>query len=162
MAAGSSIEQRLARIEARQFIEDMLSRYALGGDSKNDPAIFASLFAEDAVWEAEGFGRYEGRDTITHTLAAFAQSHILWSFHYMVTPLIEFDDELRTARCRWYLWELATMQTDNGPRDTWLCGWYDSQLRRAGEIWLFTYVKLDLRLMGEAVPPWELKKPVGS
>jgi hypothetical protein len=154
----SDIEERLRRIEARQFIEDMITRYAMGGDRKNDPAIFGPLLAEDAVWEAEGFGRFEGRDTITSALSSFAQTHVFWSIHYMTTPLIEFDAELRTARCRWYLWELATMLHEDSPRDSWVGGWYDSNLRDDDGTWHFTYINLDLRLLAEAVPPWGMKK----
>jgi hypothetical protein len=153
------LDERLQRIEARQFIEDMLARYAMGGDRKNDPAIMGPLFAEDAVWTCEGFGRFEGRDNITAAVSAFAQTHILWSVHYMVSPLIEIDADLRTARCRWYLWELATVTHEGTPRDSWLCGWYDSQLRRINERWEFTYVELDIRLLAEASPPWGIKKP---
>lgn len=158
MTAALNIDERLRRIEARQSIEDMLARYAMGGDRKNDPAILGPLFADNAVWEAEGFGRFEGRDTIATTLAAFAGTHVFWSIHYMVSPLIEIDDEILTARCRWYLWELASMLNDGQPRDSWVCGWYDSKLRFDGAKWVFTHVKLDLRLRAEAVPPWENKK----
>lgn len=152
------VGERLRRIEARQAIEDLVTRYAMGGDRKNDPALFGPLLAPDAVWEAEGFGRFEGREAITSALAGFAQTHILWSIHYMVTPLIEIDQDIKTARCRWYLWELATMLHEDRHRDSWACGWYDSDLRSDEGNWLFTHIKLDLRMVAEATPPWGMKK----
>ena len=78
-----------------------MARYALAADRKNDPEMFAPLFAEDAVWEADGFSRYEGRDAIVKGLAEVAETQILWSVHFMVSPLIESDSDLRGARCRW-------------------------------------------------------------
>ncbi|ABQ67335.1 hypothetical protein HY78_21675 [Rhizorhabdus wittichii DC-6] len=160
MSAGPSIEQRLARIEARAEITDLVARYARGADRKNDPAILGPLFAEDALWSAEGFAALTGRAAIATGLAALAADRVLWSIHYMTAPLVELSDDGATARCHWYLWELCTLSEAAGPTDSWFGGWYDSELRRTGEGWRFTRVTLDVRIQGEANPPWQLKKPV--
>ena len=163
---GASGEHRLARLEARAEIGDLVARYALGADRKNDPAILGPLFAADAVWSAEGFSDLVGRDVIAAGLAGLAADRVLWSIHYMVSPLIELAADLRSGRCHWYLWELCTMAPAGGdpaqdsPTDTWFGGWYDSDVVLAPEGWRFSRVKLDVRLQGEAVPSWQFKKPV--
>lgn len=162
----NSVEERLARLEARADISDLVARYAHGADRKNDPAILGPLFAEDAVWTAEGFGELVGRDAIARGLAAVAAERVTWSIHYMVSPHIELAPDLRTARCHWYLWEPCTLGGEglgagDGPAaDTWLGGWYHSELAATGAGWQFTRVELVVRMQGEAQPPWQLKKVV--
>lgn len=154
-----SVEERLRRIEARNSITDLVARYAHGADRKNDPAIMGPLFADDGVWLAEGFATFTGRAAIEEGLSSIAASRVLWSIHYMVAPLVELADDCLSARCSWYLWELCTMETDNGPEDQWLGGWYDSILIWTGDEWKFSKVTLDIRLQGPATPGWTFKKP---
>lgn len=162
MTTGGSLspEERLARLEARAEITDIVARYAHGADRKNDPAILGPLFTEDASWSAEGFAALVGRDAIATGLSAVAAERVLWSIHYMISPLVELAEDGRTARCHWYLWELCTMAEDGGPADSWFGGWYDSTLIKTEAGWRFTSVVLDVRLQGAAIPPWQLKKPV--
>jgi len=160
LASGLSMEDRLTRLEARAEISDLVARYAHGADRKNDPAILGPLFAEDATWSAEGFAALEGRAAIASGLAALAEGRVLWSIHYMISPLIEIAADCATACCHWYLWELCTMAEAARPTDSWFGGWYDSELRRTEEGWRFTRVVLDVRIQGEALPEWQFKKPV--
>lgn len=161
-----TVEERLARLEARADIADLVARYAHGADRKNDPAIMGPLFADDAVWTAEGFGTLRGRETIASSLAAVAAERVTWSIHYMVSPHVELAPDLKTARCHWYLWEPCTMAgeglgaNDGAEADTWLGGWYHSELAATDAGWRFTRVELVIRLQGEAQPPWQLKKVV--
>lgn len=156
--AAASVEERLQRIEARNEIGDLVARYALGADRKNDPAIMGPLFSRQATWAAEGFAVLEGRDAIARGLAAIAADKVLWSIHFMVAPLITLADDGRSGTCQWYLWELCTMQGPDGPCDNWLGGWYDSLVAREEDGWKFTRVVLDIRVQGDATPPWSLKK----
>lgn len=156
--AAASIEQRLSRMEALAEIGNLVARYARGADRKNDPAILGPLFSDDATWAAEGFPAFEGRAAIAAGLAAIAAEKVLWSIHFMISPLIELSDDGRSAVCQWYLWELCTMQGPDGPQDQWLGGWYDSLVALKDDGWKFTKVQLDIRLQGDATPPWALKK----
>ena len=54
---------------AKEKIRDVIAKYAKGGDEYNDPEVFKDLFTEDAVWECEGFGRFEGKGQILSELA---------------------------------------------------------------------------------------------
>lgn len=154
----ASTEERLDRLELAEAIRTLIARYAQGADRRNDPAVMGPLFHDDAIWEAQGFSRYEGRDAIAAGLAEVAQSDILWTIHFMVSPEIEIDSSGARARCHWYLWELATMRDDDGsPQDSWLGGWYESIAERRAGRWAFSHVALSLRLRGRAEPPWHVK-----
>lgn len=160
MAMAASLEQRLAVIEARAEITDLVARYALGADRLNDPAIMGPLFAEDATWSAEGFAALKGRAAIASGLAAIAAQKVLWSIHFMVAPLVTVAPDEAHGTCQWYLWELCTMQTDDGPRDQWLGGWYDSTVALTDEGWKFKDVTLDIRVQGQIAPDLAFKKGV--
>lgn len=160
MDGGVSLETRLAALEARSEIGDLVAKYARGADRQNDPAILGPLFADDATWSAEGFAALEGREAIAAGLAEIATSRVLWSIHYMVAPLVEFGPDGNSAGCTWYLLELCTLQENGLAADSWFGGWYDSQLIKTAGGWRFSQVVLDVRLQAEAFPAWKLKKLV--
>ncbi|GAD50193.1 hypothetical protein NT2_07_01930 [Caenibius tardaugens NBRC 16725] len=153
-----TVEQRLAALEARAAITDLVSRYALGADRRNDPALMGPLFAADGSWSSEGFAALEGREAIAAGLAAIAADKVLWSIHFMVAPVITLADTGMSGSCQWYLWELCTMQTDEGPQDQWLGGWYDATVSNTEDGWRFQTVVLDIRTQGNIAPPLFLKK----
>jgi SnoaL-like domain len=154
------LQARLDRLEAAEAIGNLVARYARGADLKNDPAVFGDLLHEHAVWEANGFGRFQGRSAIVAALSRVAQERILWCVHYMVAPLIKISPTGRTASCSWYLWELAKMPDESGnPQDSWIAGYYDSDLSLGSEGWAFDKITLDIRLIGATTLPWQ---PTGT
>lgn len=157
-----TLEHRLAALEARAAITDLVSRYAQGADRRNDPALMGPLFAAGASWSSEGFATLEGREAIASGLAAIAADKVLWSIHFMVAPVITLTADARHGTCQWYLWELCTMQTEGGPQDQWLGGWYDAMVTNTEEGWRFQTVLLDIRTQGNIAPPLFLKKPAGD
>lgn len=155
MANTVDTDLRIRRLEACEAIRQLIARYAIGADRKNDPAILGPLFSKRAVWEADGIVRLEGRENIQRGLADLAEEFVTWSLHYMVSPAITVDPSARAATCRWYLWELCTMQQDGGlAADTWYGGWYDSRLGLYGDTWLFDLVQLHPRLASANETPW--------
>lgn len=154
-----TVERRLATLEARAAITELVSRYALGADRRNDPAMMGPLFAADARWSSEGFADLEGREAIAAGLARIAADTVLWSIHFMVAPAITLSADTQSGSCQWYLWELCTMQTDDGPQDQWLGGWYDAAVTNTEEGWKFQTVLLEVRTQGNIAPPPFLKKP---
>ncbi|WP_411817210.1 nuclear transport factor 2 family protein [Hyphococcus sp. DH-69] len=156
-----AFDLRLRRVEASEAIRQLIAVYAVGADRKNDPNILGPLFSENAVWEANGIVRLQGRDAIAKGLSKLAKEFVTWSLHYMVSPLINLDNTVQKATCRWYLWELCTMShEDEGVADTWYGGWYDSRLSYHEEGWLFDWVKLDPRLASSTETPWTGKTPL--
>jgi hypothetical protein len=148
-----ALEDRIARLEAIEAIRAQVARYAIAADRQNDPVLMAELFSEDATWEANGFGRHEGRDRIVAALAAVGREQMVWTTHYNVAPLVELDADGRGARCRWYLWELARMAEGGGHAERWIAGTYDARAILVGDAWLFSGVVLDLRVMTDIATP---------
>ncbi|RJG55884.1 nuclear transport factor 2 family protein [Sphingobium terrigena] len=154
----ATVEERLALLEARAEITDLVARYALGADRRNDPAIMGRLFAADASWSADGFGVLRGREAIAEGLAAIAAEKVLWSIHFMVAPVIAIATDGRSGTCQWYLWELCTMQAEAGPQDQWLGGWYDGTVTLTEDGWKLRSVVLHIRVQGEIAPALFFKK----
>ncbi len=161
------MEQKLAVMAAQleqlqnlEAIRGLIGRYAIGADRRNDPVIMAPLFAGDAVWECEGFGRFEGREGIATALSETGQKQILWSLHYMVSPTIELDGD--GAQGSWYLWETATVaSTGGGPNSVWCGGTYDATFTRRDGRWYFHHVRLNVRLATPFNQPWGLNPRTG-
>jgi len=74
-----SLEQKVQRLLDIEEVKNLIATYARGADRQNDPEIMAPLFSEDAVWECEGFGRYEGREEIARALGETGQTDITWT-----------------------------------------------------------------------------------
>lgn len=152
--AADGLELRLRRLEACEAIRKLIALYAIGADRKNDPAVLAPLFSADAVWEADGVAHLTGCQAISRGLSDLANQFVTWSLHYMVSPLIDIEDDALSARCRWYLWELCTMNQNGTAADTWYGGWYDSKLSVHDGVWLFDWVRLDPRIASANEEPW--------
>jgi uncharacterized protein (TIGR02246 family) len=152
----AALAAQLRRLQDLEAIRGLIGRYAIGADRKNDPAIMAPLFAEDGVWECEGFSRFEGRETIAQALSETAQKQILWTLHYMVSPTVEVDGD--SAQGSWYLWELATVAAADGePRSVWCGGTYDATFTCRDGRWYFHHVRLNIRLSTPFDRPWGLE-----
>ena len=153
-----TLEERITRLEDIEAIKSLVTTYARGADRNNDPAILAPLYTEDAVWEAEGFGRHEGIEAIAREMAEVGRETILWSLHYMVSPEIRIADDGKSAECFWYLWELAKMPGKDGqPEDNVIGGWYETELVKTDAGWKFRHVTLVLKLICPAHEPWETR-----
>ena len=157
-----SLEQRLQRLEDIEAIKQLIARYAKAADHNGDPAMMAPCFTEDAVWNCEGIGRWEGHDAIVQGLREVCTKQLSWALHYMTQPIIEVAPNGQTASGEYYLWELAKAeQEDGGPaQDTWIGGWYESQFRKEGGTWLFCHIELILKLLSATdKPSWETPIP---
>jgi len=103
------IDSRLQHLEDIEAINRLIVDYARGADQGNDPELLTPLFTEDAIWEAKGFGRWEGRDKVIGFLKAIAGEKVWWSLHFMISPKIDIAPDGKSATLIWYLWEPATM-----------------------------------------------------
>ena len=64
-------------MENAQAIQNLKARYAAYCDDNYNPDGIAALFTENAVWESQGLGRYEGREAMR---AFFRGASHLFSF----------------------------------------------------------------------------------
>lgn len=166
-AVAAPLSCRLDRLEAIEEVRALVGRYAVGADSRNDPAVMRPLFTPHAVWEAKGFGRCEGADQIARHLARIGNEQIRWSLHCMATPWIEIEAGATAGRCRWHLWELALLRPQIALEDLagtadvddvahWMGGTYDTEVEKTGDGWKFSRVLLDLRLASPYAEGWQL------
>ncbi|MDM1757366.1 MULTISPECIES: nuclear transport factor 2 family protein [unclassified Acinetobacter] len=140
-----NLEQRLNALEACEAIRSLIGRYATAADQRNNPAILQHLFHDDAVWCANGFGAYQGRDNILKGLSSIAEAQVLWSLHIMAMPDIAVLDQ-HHAEATWMLWEVCHLATTGQTAKTsCLGGFYKTEIRRNDEgEWKFERVELNL------------------
>ena len=158
------IEERIQRLEDIEAINQLIARYAKAVDHNGDPALVEPLFTEDAVWHCDGIGHWETRAGIVRDIRPNCTTFMPWAMHYMTQPIVEVSPDGLTATSNHYLWELAKVTAEGGDatRDTWVGGWYDSQLRKEDGAWKFARIDLTLKLFSPAdsstwqtrIAPW--------
>lgn len=143
MSGAADISERLAALEDREALRDLMQRYARAADAKytadltlQDPdsvsqaaAEQAACFAEDAAWSAGQFGGVlSGRAAIA---AFFETSPWSYALHHYVCPEIKVDGDI--ADLRWRLLEIGCPQADE--RVVLLAGVVTQTCRRTTEGW---------------------------
>lgn len=83
------LETRIELLETRNALLDLISGYAQGFDN-HDPALLRKIFHEDARFDLDVFGNYQGIDAIVGAANTFweASPHM---HHWMANPLLEID-----------------------------------------------------------------------
>src|SRR4029450_6990360 len=77
----AQLEQRVQVLEDVNALRHLKARYAAYCDDHYNPEGLAALFTEDAVWESQGLGRFEGRDAIRTFFRAPSQP-FTFAIHY--------------------------------------------------------------------------------
>jgi uncharacterized protein (TIGR02246 family) len=126
------LEARVRALEDAQTIRNLKARYAEHCDADYDADRIAELFTEDAVWESEGLGRYEGRESIREFFRG-ASRIFTFAVHYNLNPHIEVSGD--TARVRWYT--LMPCTVAEGNRAMWRSGIDDEEYVRVDGEWKF-------------------------
>ena len=145
------IEHRLRRVEAEAAIVRLKSQYARFADDGYDPDGLAGLFVDDAVWDGgDLFGSVQGVDAIRQHFAG-APQRIPWALHYVLNPVIDVDDDDRSATGSWYLWQPCVRQRSSGLVAAWLAGTYADEYELTSEGWKFRRVEVRARWLEQ--PP---------
>lgn len=152
-----TLAQRLDRLESIEAIRQLKARYCAACDEDHDPQKLGPLFDDDAVWEAGGIGRYEGRGAIE---AYFAQvrgsGRLRNSAHHAVNPIIEVNGDEASG-----LWRLIMLYTANVPDDGVqhfrIIGWYRETYRRSAGAWRFRSLHCEI----EEHAPYPTEAPRG-
>ena len=125
----AQLEQRVQALEDINAIRHLKARYAAYCDDQYNPDGLAALFTEDAVWESQGLGRFEGREAIR---AFFWSASQLFTFamHYSLNGQIDVQGD--TGQAQWYLFIPCTL--GEGNRAMWRAGVdHEEYVRVAGE-----------------------------
>lgn len=88
-AAADDLASRLAALEDREAIRDLIGRYGPLADA-GDCARAAALWTPDGVYSVEGFGEYRGRAAIQALLEGEAHQALIagGSAHILSDPVI--------------------------------------------------------------------------
>lgn len=150
-----SIEARLERLEAIEAIRNLKARYCQHCDRNYDPDALASLFTEDAVWDAGAVrGVHEGRDAIRRFFSKVPDV-IPFAAHLVTNPLIEVDDGCNKATGDWRMLMPFTQNTDRGPAAAIQVAAYDEEYRKLDGVWLFHRLKVRLHRLDLPSGQWK-------
>ena len=126
------LERRVRDLEGADEIRNLKATYAAACDDNYNPDKIAQLFVEDAIWESEGLGHFEGREAIREFFQS-ASNIFAFALHYCLNPKIEVTGD--TARARWYLFMPCTVREGN--RALWRAGIDDEEYVRVDGEWKF-------------------------
>ena len=142
-----SLERKVAILDAIESIRRISALYAKAGDAQNDAKQMRKLFADDAVLEAKGFGRYEGLDEVLGGLAQASSERVLWGMHFPVSPIIDISEDLQSAHAFWWLWEVTVMRSEDGleTESMFLGANYDTDLVLIDGEWKIKHMTLDVK-----------------
>lgn len=149
------LERRIQVLEDLEKIKKLKAKYAHVCDVRDGvgyPKELAKLFTENAVWEAEGFGRYEGRAAIEK----FFEGSNFFSFtvHYFMQPIIEIDSE-KHAHGRWDMWCPATSADG---RAIWGSAVEEDKYEKVNGEWLISEIKVTVIFMTPYEEGWNKKR----
>ncbi|MGR9091972.1 MAG: nuclear transport factor 2 family protein [Gammaproteobacteria bacterium] len=140
----SALEQRITRLEDIEAIKQLKARYCVICDDLHNPDRIASVFAEDAIWESEAFGKAVGHDEIR---ALFQKFRDMFSFsqHNIMNPIIEVNGDRATAM--WYIMGPWTLTEDN--KETWMALRYDDDYVKIDGEWKYQHLRVVLRMTAD-------------
>ena len=126
------LRDRVRRLEDVEALRNLKAEYAAACDDNYDADRLAALFVEDAAWESQGMGKYEGREAIREFFRGIS-GHFVFALHYGLNPQIEVTGD--TARARWYLFMPCTVgDTDKA---MWRAGLDEEEYVRVDGRWMY-------------------------
>lgn len=151
----TSLEHKVAKLEAAEDIKKLKAAYAAVCDTGYKGVEFAPMFTEDATWiDTTGrFGKHIGRKAICDFFDGVS-GKIGFALHYMIAPAITVNDDLVSAEGTWYLWQPCTI--DGTP--VWLTGQYLDRYRKEDGVWKFSEVNLTVHTISPFDEGW-VKRP---
>lgn len=127
--AAPSLAQRVARIEARQAIEDLKYRYFRACDAKA-PELFRACFVkEGADLDYGALGKFATPEDLVAVFQQFALNkvdgrYVLYDMHHGLHPHIEFRSDTEAVGA----WTLRFRQVNLAAgTETVICGEYDDR-----------------------------------
>ncbi len=149
----SSMEERLARLEAIEEIKALKARYCAYADDNYDAEGLASLFVPDGVWDGgQEFGHYVGREDLKKFLDR-TRGDIRFAAHLVLNPIIEIQDATH-ATGKWRLLMPATVAADGAREARWLLCEYDEDYVRNEGRWMFKSVKMKVNFYAPHLKGW--------
>ena len=131
----TSLEARLGILEDVQAISELKAVYCNAADGgwdrpTHDADAVASLFVEDAVWDAGEAGRGDGREGIRALFKSFQR--LPFAFHRVSNPIIKVDGDTATGE-----WHLLLAISFSEKEEVWVGGIYNDEFVRTPQGWRF-------------------------
>jgi len=120
-------------------------------DQGYPPAKLGPLFAGNAVWSREIFGRHEGRAAIEEFFGGVSSS-IVFAAHLALNEIIEVDGDRATGR--WRLLMPCTMMEEGAPVARLMLGDYVEAYAREGGVWRFARMDVFMNFNVPADQSW--------
>lgn len=152
--SSDGLDARVKRLEDLEALAQLKHRYAALCDDSYDADGLAQLFTEDAIWDGGAMGRAEGREAIRELFSQAAQ-RMPFAIHHVSNPILEIDGD--RARGRWYLWQpcvAAGGQLTEDDQALWMAGRYEDRCVRRDGGWLFSRMKIELRMLSPYEAGW--------
>ena len=143
----ATLEERITRLEDIEAIKKLKARYAEICDDLHNPDRIASVFAEDAIWESDDFGRAQGHEEIRQLFQNF-KDMFSFSQHNMMNPIIEVNGN--TATGIWYIMGPWTF-TENSD-EKWFALRYDDDYVKVDGEWKYKHLRVALRMTADRQP----------
>ncbi len=135
----TTLEDRIAKLEAIEDIRKLKARYAAHCDNNYDTENIVSLFTEDCVWEGDGRGLYNGRDGLRELFKLSPVSYP-YAAHLVTNPIIEVDGDF--AKGEWLLLEPCNTTRDDEPAGAILSSRYKDEYTRIDGVWYISRMKV--------------------
>ena len=132
LAVVEELQAKVRHLEDIEALRNLKAEYAAACDDNYDADRLAALFVEDATWESQGMGKYEGREAIREFFRGIS-GHFVFALHYGLNPQIEVTGD--TARARWYLFMPCTVG-DTG-KAMWRAGLDEEEYVRVQGKWMY-------------------------
>jgi hypothetical protein len=129
----SALEVTVAKLDAVAQIKNAKARYGLGCDSSYDIDAVLATYTRNGVWQG-GETYAQGHDQIRAFLAGMGSVYT-WTFHNLINPIIDVNDDLTTATGRWQLLMLCHMKSEDSGTGRWVAGRYDDRYELEDGVW---------------------------
>ncbi|MGJ8536006.1 MAG: nuclear transport factor 2 family protein [Parasphingopyxis sp.] len=150
----TSLEGRLARLEALRAVDDLITDLGRAFDAGPSATALRPLFTDDAIFVIDQYGTLEGSDAIAEGVAGNADAGFSWTLHYLVSPRVELAGNALAANVEFYLWEVATAASGKA---YWIGGRYVAQAVSAPRNWRFSRLELKADLISHYPDGWHTK-----
>jgi hypothetical protein len=133
---------RLALLEARQDIEQVMVAYMAACDRESDKGHHVSvLFTEEGRWESVGEHGNPGWAAVGRPalVTKFDRNveRMPFAAHFLTNGSVDVDGD--TAHGRWMYFQACTYR---GDQPLWIAGSYDNDFRRVDGRWLISHLRV--------------------
>jgi ketosteroid isomerase-like protein len=151
MTDTATTESRLARLEARTAIEELVANYCHGAD-RHDEATFLAIWHDDAVWEfPPPWGAIKGKEEIRGAINGLIWAGLPETHHWTTNLVVTLADDGASATG---ISDVYCAATDLDGRSMHIAGTYHDTFERRDGRWGVAHRTVELFWFAPADQPW--------